>query len=128
MWPARPPARGTLFAPRHRPDHHPVSRSEKVAMRFTRWAIPALSLAGALAVLVFLPAPAKADAGQWEKTVDRAVDYLRATQARDGSWDSKVSPGITGIVVTGLLRTGRVSPKDPMIQKALKYIESLINT
>jgi squalene-hopene/tetraprenyl-beta-curcumene cyclase len=34
---------------------------------------------------------------------------------------------VTGIVVTGLLKTGKVSPKDPMVEKALKYIEGLIN-
>lgn len=64
-------------------------------------------------------------AKQWEATVDKAVAFLKKTQDADGSWSGKQSPGITGIVVTGLLQTGRVEG-DPMVEKGLKYIESLI--
>jgi squalene-hopene/tetraprenyl-beta-curcumene cyclase len=76
-----------------------------------------------------LPAAARAEekASSWDATVEKAVAYLRKVQAKDGSWGSKESPGITGIIVTGLLRTGKVTDKDPMIDKALKYIESLID-
>jgi squalene-hopene/tetraprenyl-beta-curcumene cyclase len=69
----------------------------------------------------------KAEAEQWNRTVDRAIVFLRSTQAEDGSWGEKQSPGITGIVLIGLLRTGKLSPTDPMIEKGLKYVESLIN-
>jgi squalene-hopene/tetraprenyl-beta-curcumene cyclase len=97
----------------------------------TRWAVPGLVLAGALVVLTLLPAPAPAKVGptekEWNQAVDRAVAYLRKTQAKDGSWGAAQSPGITGVVLTGLLQTGRVGPKDPMVEKALQYIESLIN-
>jgi squalene-hopene/tetraprenyl-beta-curcumene cyclase len=81
-----------------------------------------------LGVTAAFVAPATAaDADKtWNDTVDKAVAYFRKTQAKDGSWGAKQSPGITGIVVTGLLRTGRVQTKDPMIEKALGYIESLI--
>ena len=65
---------------------------------------------------------------QWNESVDRAVKFLRSTQADDGSWSSKSSPGITGIIITGLLRTGKVTADDPMVAKGLKYIEGLINT
>jgi squalene-hopene/tetraprenyl-beta-curcumene cyclase len=96
-----------------------------------RQAVPGLVLAGALGCLAALPepAPARAPAAEkeWEQAVDRAVAYLRKEQAKDGSWGAAQSPGITGIVLTGLLRTGRVGPKDPMVEKALKYVESLIN-
>ena len=67
------------------------------------------------------------DARQWDAVVDRAVAYLRTSQGKDGGWDTEQSPGITGIVLTGLLRTGRVDAKDPMVEKGLKYVESLIN-
>jgi squalene-hopene/tetraprenyl-beta-curcumene cyclase len=89
-----------------------------------------LSLLGAV-LLAVLPVPAPAvgpDVAEWNKTVDKAIAYFRKTQGPDGSWGSAQSPGITGIVVTGLLKTGRVGPKDPMIEKALGYIEALINT
>jgi squalene-hopene/tetraprenyl-beta-curcumene cyclase len=91
-------------------------------------------LAGLLLVIaasaLSLPAPAlAADDRQktWDSTVDKAIDYFRKNQARDGSWGAQINPGITGIVVTGLLQTGKVTAKDPMVNKALKYIESLID-
>jgi squalene-hopene/tetraprenyl-beta-curcumene cyclase len=63
----------------------------------------------------------------WAATVDKGIAYLRRTQAADGSWSADKSPGITGVVLTGLLSTGRVGPGDPMSERALKYIESLVN-
>ena len=65
---------------------------------------------------------------EWDTVVDRAIAHLRSTQAKDGSWSAKGSPGVTGIVLTGVLKTGRVQKNDPMVKKALEYIESLINT
>lgn len=68
------------------------------------------------------------DPALWNKVVDEAIAYLRRTQESDtGGWSTRLSPGITGIVVTGLLKTGRVGVDDPMIQKGLKYIEGLVN-
>jgi len=63
----------------------------------------------------------------WNRTVDKAVAYCKNTQAADGSWSGDKNIGVTGIVTTGLLRTGKVDKSDPMAEKALKYIESLIN-
>jgi squalene-hopene/tetraprenyl-beta-curcumene cyclase len=67
------------------------------------------------------------DAKKWEALVDKAIDYLKTSQAEDGSWSGKRSPGVTGIVLTGILRTGRVKAEDPVAAKALSYIESLVN-
>jgi squalene-hopene/tetraprenyl-beta-curcumene cyclase len=86
-----------------------------------RYAIPLLS------VVLAWPAALPAQERTWDDTVDRAVAYFRKTQAKDGSWNAKASPGITGIVVTGLLRTGKVTAKDPMIDKALEYIVGLVD-
>jgi squalene-hopene/tetraprenyl-beta-curcumene cyclase len=100
---------------------------------FTRREATALLLGGVAATLsgkLFAADDKKAvgpDPKEWERVVDKAVTYFRKTQGDDGSWSGKESPGVTGIVVTGLLQTGRVGPKDPMIEKGLKYIESLIN-
>jgi squalene-hopene/tetraprenyl-beta-curcumene cyclase len=63
----------------------------------------------------------------WDKTVDRAVAYLKAAQQDSGGWSTDKTPGVTGVVLTGLLRTGRITPKDPVGEKALKYIESLVD-
>jgi squalene-hopene/tetraprenyl-beta-curcumene cyclase len=67
------------------------------------------------------------DPKQWDQIVDKAIGYLKTTQEDDGSWSRKKSLGVTGIVLTGLLRTGRVSAEDPVAAKALSFIESLIN-
>jgi squalene-hopene/tetraprenyl-beta-curcumene cyclase len=94
--------------------------------------IGSLGLAGALATGDLGVAAQKAkqlgpDPEVWNKVVDKAIAYLKENQGDDGSWSGKQSPGITGVVLTGLLETGRVSPKDPMADKAIKYIEGLIN-
>ncbi len=73
-----------------------------------------------------LPA-AGPDPAVWQRTVDRAAAYLRTAQAPDGSWSEQRSPGVTGIALTGLLRTGRVKADDPVAERALGYIESLVN-
>src|SRR5262245_13430343 len=103
---------------------------EKIIMRSQSWIIlPAVALAS----LVFLTGGAaeetKAadDSKEWDRIVDKAIAYLRTTQAEDGSWSGKASPGITGVVLTGPLQTGKVTSKDPTIEKGLKYVEALIN-
>jgi squalene-hopene/tetraprenyl-beta-curcumene cyclase len=89
--------------------------------------ITALLLSSALFRSDAAAAPDAADARQWDRTVDRALDYLRTTQAADGSWNRQRSPGITGVVLTGFLGTGKVGPDDPLATRALGYIESLVN-
>lgn len=67
-------------------------------------------------------------ANHWNSMTDKAIEYLRTTQGPDGSWSGDRHIGITGIVVTGLLKTGKVTVDDPMIKNALVYLEKLINT
>ena len=67
------------------------------------------------------------DQKDWDAVVDKALAYLKTEQGEDGSWSSKASPGVTGIVLTGILTTGKLGAKDPMVAKGLKYVESLIN-
>src|SRR5262245_34467028 len=45
-----------------------------------------------------------------------AVDFLRTTQADDGSWTSPTAPGVSGLITTAILHAG-VSPADPMVDK-----------
>jgi squalene-hopene/tetraprenyl-beta-curcumene cyclase len=86
------------------------------------------------AVLAALPCAAAQPAGksgpdlkEWDRVVDRAVEYLKTHQGTDGAWSEDKSPGVTGIALTGMLESGKVTAKDPSAEKALKYIESLIN-
>ena len=84
-------------------------------------------IACALAVCLSLVMSSKsdaADAPNRQKMIDRAVAFLRsAAQPDDGSFSSKTGPGITGLIVAGLLAVD-VPQSDPIVAKALKYLES----
>ncbi|MGE3808481.1 MAG: prenyltransferase/squalene oxidase repeat-containing protein [Gemmataceae bacterium] len=65
---------------------------------------------------------------QYNEMLDKAVKYLRGAQQADGSWSpGRFTPGVSGVVVTGLLQSGKVTTEDPMVAKGLAYIESLAN-
>jgi squalene-hopene/tetraprenyl-beta-curcumene cyclase len=92
---------------------------------------PALALAVGMALLPATAAEPAKKVGpspeEWDRTVEKAIQFVKTTQADDGAWSEAKSPGVTGIVLTGMLQTGKVGPQDPSAQKALKYIESLVN-
>jgi squalene-hopene/tetraprenyl-beta-curcumene cyclase len=67
------------------------------------------------------------DKKAWDAVAQKAAKYLQGAQDKNGGWSTDKTPGVTGIVLTGLLRTGQTTPQDPVGQKALKYIESLVN-
>jgi squalene-hopene/tetraprenyl-beta-curcumene cyclase len=82
-----------------------------------------------VALLAMLPAsaPAQPKEEDWQKTVDKAVAYLKKAQAQDGSWGpAPNNTGVTGIVVTGLLRCG-VKPDEAPAAKGVEFVEGLIN-
>ncbi|MCA9231810.1 MAG: terpene cyclase/mutase family protein [Planctomycetales bacterium] len=54
--------------------------------------------------------------------VERAVGFLRTTQAEDGSYSSHAGTGVTSLVATSLMRHGR-SPGDPLVASSLAYLE-----
>ena len=59
--------------------------------------------------------------------VSRALAYLRATQADDGSWSARLGPGVTALVATSILHHGR-SPTDPLVSRALDYLQRQVRT
>src|SRR5262245_6041533 len=66
------------------------------------------------------------DAAEIKKVVDKALEFLKPSQAPDGSFTAKrAGPGITAVVAAGLLRAG-VSPKDPVLEKALQFLEKSV--
>ena len=84
--------------------------------------------------LIFIVGTASADSGG--KTVGPSADalkklrtgginYLKTTQADDGSWTSPMAPGITALVTAALL-DGGLAANDPTIVKALNHLKSHI--
>jgi squalene-hopene/tetraprenyl-beta-curcumene cyclase len=67
------------------------------------------------------------DVKTWNEMTSKAVNFLKSTQQGNGGWSTDKSPGVTGIVVTGMLKTGIVTPQDPVASKGLEYIEDLVN-
>ena len=61
-----------------------------------------------------------------ESMIDRAIKFLRPRQDAKGGWSTQREPGITALVVTALLRSGQIPPGDPMITRALRYLEGFI--
>src|SRR6202043_2829877 len=70
----------------------------------------------------------------WNELVDKAVKYLKSGQEvsdpKDpayGSWSKDRNLGVTGVVVAGLLQTGRITPDESPAKEGLKFIEALVN-
>ena len=66
--------------------------------------------------------PPQATVGQ---VADKAIQFFSRSQAPDGSFSKQVGPGVTAIVVTGIVRHGR-GPDDPLVAKGLSYLESFV--
>lgn len=98
----------------------PQSSSRRVFLGRT---IRTLGLAG----IAMRPAASRADEPNAPDLIARAVSFLRPRQADDGSWSGdRKEPGITALVVTALLRSKRVTPADPVVGKALAYLERFV--
>lgn len=90
-----------------------------------------------LCLQAFIPTTANAQQSKsalppdLEKRVDdmavKATAWLQMRQEPNGGWSTDRSPGITGVVTTGLLQGARLSPSDPMVAKSIAYIEGLID-
>jgi hypothetical protein len=90
-----------------------------------RYCIVALAAAVAVAAVV-LPetsVAAAVDQAKVNQAIDRAGGFLQQSQGSDGSFSAASGPGVTAIVAAGLLRAGR-GPDDPVVAKALKFLES----
>ena len=82
----------------------------------------------ALALMMPVESLAAPKAEDWNPVVDKTIAYLKAAQNADGSWgQAPRNRGVTGVIVTGMLQTGKVGADDQPVAKALKFIESLVN-
>lgn len=91
-------------------------------------------VAGLLAVLLVAPlsgvakddvAPDGDQAAVLQEIREKAINYLKTRQSDDGSWTSPSAPGISGLIIEALLRSG-VKVDDPTVQKGLKHLETFI--
>ncbi|MCA9041514.1 MAG: terpene cyclase/mutase family protein [Planctomycetaceae bacterium] len=60
-----------------------------------------------------------------ENQTTAGVDFLRNSQAEDGSWTAPNRPGVSGLITTSLLMSG-LPVDDPTVAKALKHLESFV--
>jgi squalene-hopene/tetraprenyl-beta-curcumene cyclase len=81
------------------------------------------------ALLLALAAPTlraeEPDPKEVKAVLDKAIASLKKAQKADGSWGLRAQSGVTGLVVTGMLRNG-VAADDPAVVKALAYLESKV--
>jgi hypothetical protein len=61
----------------------------------------------------------------YQRTVDRAVQFLASQQAADGSLSAQIGLGPTALATLGLLQTGH-SAADPQVAKGLKHLEEYV--
>ncbi len=86
------------------------------------------AIAASLVVLsVLAETPPAAAVGPDDKDVRAVVEkgyaFLKKTQVADGSWSADVAgPGVTALVVAGLLRSGHAAD-DPVVAKGLAFLE-----
>jgi hypothetical protein len=59
------------------------------------------------------------------KSRERAVNFLKTSQAAEGHWTSPQSPGVSGLITYSLLLSG-VPSNDPTVDKGLKHLASYI--
>src|SRR5580658_639681 len=93
-----------------------------------RLLVPLAMFGGLFALLPAELVRAQPPAEQLKTTADKARDYLKKSQNEDGSWSATPqNRGVTGIVATGLIRTG-TKPDEAPVAKSVAFIEKLVNT
>ena len=65
------------------------------------------------------------DSSKGKDARTRGINFLKTTQAEDGSWTSPTQPGISGMVVYSLLMSD-LPVDDPAVSKGLKHLESFV--
>jgi squalene-hopene/tetraprenyl-beta-curcumene cyclase len=99
---------------------------------FLSQSVPALGLLvllgrqGELALAADDPTKATPFLETARKLTERGVAFLRPRQDAKGGWSTQREPGVTALVVTALLRSGHVTSGEPVVTKALAYLEGFI--
>ena len=69
--------------------------------------------------------PAAVDRSRFESTVRRALDFLKAHQAEDGSFSKQLGPAVTAMCATAMMQHG-LTPTDPHVARAIAYVKSFV--
>lgn len=69
--------------------------------------------------------PLGPEAQSFKRAREKGIQFLRTSQAEDGSWTTSKSAGLQGLLVYALLRSG-VKRDDPTAVKGLKHLESFV--
>ncbi|HEV7279412.1 MAG TPA: prenyltransferase/squalene oxidase repeat-containing protein [Pirellulaceae bacterium] len=96
-----------------------------ISSGFRSWARRAMIAAAACAAVGTLGVDrvsAADQAADRAAVVQKGVEFLKSRQDASGAWSASVSPAITALVVHAMLQNG-VSPQDPAVQRAVKYLE-----
>jgi squalene-hopene/tetraprenyl-beta-curcumene cyclase len=98
-------------------------------MRIHRFAtcVAVLCIAVAFAVQPISAADTKVGPAPQQLTDSRqhGLDFLKTTQASDGTWTSNTSSGVTALALTALLRSG-VPTTDPTVAKGLAAMDKFV--
>ena len=111
---------------------HRASASRRAVS--ARWL--AVGLASVVGSAAMLPSPASAaedaeepTAATIDRLVDRGIDFLRSRgQADDGSFSSQSGVAVTALCVRAILENRPQATADPMVRKALAFIESHVQS
>jgi len=82
-------------------------------------------VAATAALLGSLAAKADDTADTAKALRTKGVNFLKTTQADDGSWTQSTQVGVSGLVVYSLLQSG-LKPDDPAVAKGLKFLEGFV--
>src|SRR4051812_41450447 len=92
--------------------------------RWTPWAL-VLTVAFVASVSSLHAQTVDAKPEDLAKAREKGVNFLKTSQANDGSWTSPESPGVSGLVVYSLLLSGTPA-SDPVVEKGLKHLSSFV--
>jgi squalene-hopene/tetraprenyl-beta-curcumene cyclase len=95
-------------------------------LSFTLTAVALMMLLTTTAATAKDAPSSKVDRAKVAEAINKAADFLKHAQANDGSFSSASGPGITAIVGSALIRSGR-TPQDPVVANALHYLENNIH-
>lgn len=83
---------------------------------------------GALGLAGHSPALGFAEEPSADALMARGIAFLRPRQEENGGWSTeRKEPGITALVLTGLLKSKQVAVGEPIITRGLAYLEQFVD-